>query len=70
MEQSGHMAYARDTLAGVGAGLGALLVIIGIATVLGQPWTTNSLAGAGVKVFGGIVAVVIGVGLAWLALRD
>ncbi|USZ66757.1 hypothetical protein NGM10_08375 [Halorussus salilacus] len=62
---------ATDTLEPLGIGLGALLVLVGIATLVGTPWAHKSgglLLAAG-QVLGAISAVAIGAGLAWIARK-
>lgn len=64
------IAYA-DRLEPLGIGFGALLVLVGLATIVGTPWAYKSggiLLTLG-QVLGGIAAVAIGAGLAWL-VRD
>lgn len=58
-----------DTLEPLGIGFGALLVLIGIVTLLGTPWAHKSgglLLAAG-QILGALAAIGIGVGLAWIA---
>ncbi|WP_132058895.1 hypothetical protein [Halorussus amylolyticus] len=58
-----------DRLEPLGIGFGVLLVLVGIATLVGTPWAHKS-GGALLLVgqaFGAIAAVGIGAGLAWLA---
>jgi len=57
-----------DTLEPIGIGAGVLLVLVGLATIAGTPWTTNSdgLASA-MQVGGALGAVAIGIGLVQLA---
>lgn len=59
----------EDTLEPLGIGVGALLVVVGIATVLGTPWTHKDpmLPIAVLQLLGALAVVSIGVGLAWLA---
>lgn len=58
---------ATDSLEVLGVGMGVLLVLGGLATVAGTPWTTAETTAAGiVSVLGALLAVAIGVGLAWL----
>lgn len=52
-------------------GIGALLVLVGIATIVGMAWQYRS-GGIVLGVFqtlGGLATVGIGAGLAWLAVR-
>lgn len=56
-----------DRLSVVGLAVGALLVLVGLATLVGTPWTTARTMLAGVtQVVGAVLAIVLGVGLAWL----
>ena len=57
-----------DRLETLGIGVGALLVLVGLATIVGTPWAHKS-AGALVMVgqaLGAIGAIAIGAALAWL----
>ncbi|WP_135829962.1 hypothetical protein [Halorussus halobius] len=61
-------AALADRLEPLGVGFGVLLVLVGVATVIGTPWSYKS-AGTALAVgqaFGAIAAVAIGAGLAWL----
>lgn len=63
---------ARDTTRFVSVGLGVLIALIGVATIVGMPWqhlTGGPLLAAG-RILGGLLTVGIGVATAWLALRD
>lgn len=60
----------RDSLVPVGAGLGVFLVVVGLATVAGQPWQTATTGVAVGKSLGGLLAATLGAGLAWLAVRE
>jgi hypothetical protein len=58
-----------DRLEPLGIGFGALLVLIGIATIVGTPWAYKS---GGVLLMlgqslGAVAAIALGVGLAWIA---
>lgn len=60
---------ATDRLEPLGTAFGALLVLIGIATVIGTPWAykSGSVVVAAGQIVGALAAVAIGVGLVWLA---
>ncbi|WP_136716838.1 hypothetical protein [Halorientalis salina] len=56
-----------DKLEVLGLLVGAFLVLVGLGTLSGLPWQTAASTMAGVtQVFGAIVAMGLGVGLAWL----
>ncbi|WP_158058491.1 hypothetical protein [Halorussus halophilus] len=58
-----------DRLQPLGLGVGVLLVLVGIATLVGTPWAQKS-GGALVmvgQIVGALSAVAIGAGLAWIA---
>jgi hypothetical protein len=55
-----------DRLELVGFGLGVLLILIGIATILGQPWTIKSIVPALLQIVGSLGAIAIGGVLIWL----
>lgn len=58
-----------DALEPLGIGVGALLVLVGIATLFGTPWAHKSgglLLGIG-QLLGALAAIGIGAGLAWIA---
>lgn len=60
-----------DTLEPVGIAVGVLLVLVGLATVAGMPWTTKAtMAAAAVQVVGALGTAAIGAGLVWLARHD
>lgn len=58
-----------DRLEPLGTAVGALLVLIGIATVVGTPWAykSGSVVVAAGQIVGAVAAVAIGLGLVWLA---
>jgi hypothetical protein len=60
-----------DRLEPLGIGVGVLLVLIGIMTVVGTPWAYKSggallLLG---QALGAVAAIAVGAGLAWLARK-
>lgn len=60
-----------DRLEPLGTAFGVLLVLIGLATVVGTPWAYKS-GGALVMVgqlLGALGAIAVGAGLAWLVRR-
>jgi hypothetical protein len=60
-----------DLLEPVGIGVGVLLVLVGLATVAGTPWTTKaSVAAAVIQVVGALGTAAVGAGLVWLARHD
>jgi hypothetical protein len=60
-----------DTLEPVGIAVGVLLVLVGLTTVAGMPWTTKAtVAAAAVQVVGALGTAAVGVGLVWLARTD
>lgn len=60
-----------DMLEPLGLGFGALLVLVGLATIAGTPWAYKSGGGLVMvgQVLGALAAIAIGVGLAWLARK-
>lgn len=58
-----------DRLEPLGTAIGALLVLIGIATVVGTPWAykSGSVVVAAGQIVGALAAVAVGLGLVWLA---
>lgn len=57
-----------DTLEPLGVATGAFLVLVGLGTLLGGPWTTNpNLGPVVVTVLGALLSIGIGAGLAWLS---
>ena len=57
-----------DRLEPLGLGVGVLLVLVGIATLVGTPWAYKSggvLVTLG-QIVGALAAVAIGAGLAWI----
>lgn len=56
-----------DKLEVLGLLVGAFLVLVGLGTLSGLPWETAASTMAGVtQVIGALVAIGIGVGLAWV----
>ena len=58
----------EDTLEPLGIGVGVLLVLVGVGTLVGQPWATSNSTGATVLQLVGVLALfaISGV-LAWLS---
>jgi hypothetical protein len=69
-EKVGHMLGFSDRLELVGLLTGAFLILVGIGTIVGMPWTTLGGAVGGVKAIAGLLAVGVGVGLGWLSRTD
>jgi hypothetical protein len=60
-----------DTLEPLGILAGVALVLIGLGTLVGQPWATaNSTIALLLQLVGVVVTIAIGVGLAWLSYVD
>jgi hypothetical protein len=60
-----------DTLEPIGIAVGVLLVLVGLATVAGMPWTTKAtVAAAAVQVVGALGTAAIGAGLVWLSREN
>ena len=58
----------EDTLEPLGILTGVLLVLVGLGTLIGQPWATaNSTIALLLQGVGIIATVGIGAGLAWLS---
>lgn len=61
----------EDRLAVVGTALGVFLVLAGLATVAGTPWTHKASIGAAVvQVLGALGTAAVGAGLVWLSQLD
>ncbi len=58
-----------DTLEPLGIVVGALLVLFGIGTLAGQPWTVKPVAPLLVQVIGVLAMVALGLALVWVARR-
>ncbi|MFB6138469.1 MAG: hypothetical protein ABEJ42_09085 [Halobacteriaceae archaeon] len=58
-----------DSLELYGTVLGALLVLVVLGTLAGQPWRYGSAAVAVAKVLGVLVVLGLGAGLIWLSRR-
>lgn len=57
-----------DRLEPIGIGVGVLLVLVGLATVAGTPWTTKlSIGAALLQVIGALATAAVGAGLVWIA---
>jgi protein-S-isoprenylcysteine O-methyltransferase Ste14 len=60
-----------DRLEPVGIAVGVLLVLIGVGTVAGTPWTVKGDAAASaLQILGVLLTVGIGVLLVWLSRTD
>jgi hypothetical protein len=60
-----------DTLEIAGIGVGALLVLIGVGTLAGQPWTqTTDILVAVVRSLGALLTIGVGAGLIWLTRTE
>jgi hypothetical protein len=58
-----------DTLTPLGLAAGLFLVLVGLGTLAGTPWTSaNGLAGV-LQTLGGLLAIALGAGLGWF-LRE
>lgn len=58
----------RDRLEPAGIAVGVLLVLVGLGTIVGQPWQYKGGALVMlVELFGALSAIAIGAGLVWLA---
>ncbi|MFW5938070.1 MAG: hypothetical protein ACOCSN_03925 [Halanaeroarchaeum sp.] len=58
----------RDRLDGVGSAAGTFVVLLGLATLLGQPWQyTGGAAVTTLQILGALATVAIGVGLVYLS---
>jgi hypothetical protein len=58
-----------DRVEPLGIGVGVLLVLVGIATIVGTPWAHKS-GGALLmlgQALGAVATIAVGAGLAWLA---
>lgn len=61
----------EDRLTAIGVGLGAFVIIAGLGTLLGLPWTTTEdTAAAAVQMVGIVVTIAIGVVLIALTYAD
>lgn len=60
----------EDPLEPLGIGAGALLVLIGLATIAGMPWEIKPIAPAALQVVGSIATIAIGVVLAWISRTE
>lgn len=57
-----------DELEPVGIAVGAFLVLFGLATVVGTPWTTNpDMLAVALKLVGALATIALGAGLASLS---
>ncbi|WP_135364916.1 hypothetical protein [Halosimplex halophilum] len=61
----------EDRLEPVGIAVGALLVLVALATLAGAPWTTKGSVGASaLQVVGAVATAGVGAGLVWLSRAD
>ena len=52
----------------IGVGVGVLLVLIGLGTLSGTPWTTNGdLIASALQIVGVLLTIGLGVGLAYVS---
>lgn len=56
-----------DVLEPLGTVVGVLLVLIGLATVAGTPWTTSGAVAGGLQSLGALGTAAVGAGLVWLS---
>lgn len=56
-----------DTLEALGLATAAFLVVVGLATLVGMPWTTGGLLPGLTQSLGAVFAVVVGAAIAWIA---
>jgi sulfite exporter TauE/SafE len=61
----------EDRLEVLGLLAGAFLVLMGLGTIAGQPWTyfSDPLPAIG-RVVGSLLAIAVGVGIAWVVRTD
>jgi hypothetical protein len=60
-----------DTLEPLGIAVGALLVLVGLGTLAGQPWATlDSTVALVLQLLGVVLLVALGAGLAWLSYEN
>jgi len=67
MSTSGSVLDFDDTLEPLGLATAAFLVIVGLGTLAGTPWSTG-LGGIG-QSLGGVLAVLLGAALGWVVRR-
>jgi len=54
----------------LGVGIGVLLVLIGLGTLSGMPWTTNGdIVASALQIVGVLLTIGLGVGLAYVGRR-
>lgn len=57
-----------DKLEPLGIAAGVFLVLVGLGTVVGAPWTTNpDTAAVAIKLLGALATIALGAGLAYLS---
>lgn len=59
-----------DTLEPLGMLAGALLVLFGLGTLVGQPWATKSAVTFLVQLVGVVAMIAVGAGLVWISRTD
>lgn len=59
-----------DALEPLGIFAGAFLVLVGIGTIVGAPWTVKPGLTAGLQVLGALAVIALGAGLAYLSYGD
>lgn len=65
------MEQFEDRLELIGIGVGAFLVLVGLGTLVGQPWTqTVSTLAWVAQVVGALLSIAVGAGLVWLTRTE
>ena len=59
-----------DTLEPFGTVVGALLVLFGLGTLVGQPWSTRPIVVFLFQFVGIVAMMAVGAGLVWLSRRE
>ncbi|MDG5775669.1 hypothetical protein VB773_06135 [Haloarculaceae archaeon H-GB2-1] len=57
----------EDTLEPIGIVVGVLVVLVGVAIIVGMPWQIKPAASAGLQVVGALGLIGVGAALAWLS---
>lgn len=60
----------EDRLEPLGIVAGVLLVLFGLGTIAGLPWTTKPIAPFLVQLVGVVAMVALGAGLVWISRTD